>query len=575
MYKQSNTGASNWREASSAQKKETSKRSNDGWTSVSSNNNNRNTKQEFKPQNKEYELKKKFFQVTSRIDDIMSTNTGTVNDIENKCIAYFNTLRSKEEKAKAIETIVSYSLHEIINETSFFGKIISSDLSTKSNSIGLIKEKDGYDIFTWAIWTRYGDKRSIANIPRDNSDIIKMVNALLALEVSPFHVNTKKESLIKTMNSCLGNGKITQDTYDEIYEILLKQTNSNFIFKCLSNNIFDINREGILFEKSLVTWGLTLPDVREKIIDMMFRFDIDQVSLSEINRKTGEMSYEIMYHKMINILRSKSYHSDFTKYFAENPINNDEIIRIMTSRYLDNIFNLYPKIYEFDVTAGYSGCNGEGKCFKHLETLGALIWDMSKYTDFDINMLNDMHLKVQIGFGLHGLNANNSNIEYLKKLYTNCHIVSKILIENAFQNKGIQFGEYAELPKKVVVEKKEENPLQNFKTGLEKIGNNKINFTTNAILPCVEDAVYSMSKISTKVDNNEMCRAFIYQACCELSHDNQINHIAEFINYLDSKSIMKRENIKRIISEEEEEIIEITSCDNPKVNRIINIIKNI
>jgi uncharacterized protein Veg len=559
----------------------------DGWTHVSGKSNSRsngtvggksgNYKGGQHSQSNGYSKdekaqKTKLFYATKKIDDIMSTSNGNISDIESHCIQAFNSVSSKEEKAKIVETVVSYSLHELLDESKFFGKIISTDMSVHA-SLGSIKERDGYDVFTWAVWTRYGDKRSINNLTRDSNDIIKTVQQLLSLKVTPFHINTKSESIIHTLDSCVKNGKITTETRDAIYSIVLEtNTDASFIYECIRASIFDIYREGVNFNKSLVSWALQNSEVFDKIINMSFNHDMDRVGLADIQRSTADIEYFTNFKKLIELVNSDVYHNDFAKFFSNHPVDKTAMVGKIAKIYMDKIFETYPKIYEYNVSDGYGSTEKEGICFKNMESLGAFIWDVSQYIDIDESCLEEFGAKVKIGYGIRGLKTNKSNIEMLKEIYPTVHIVSQILIENAFRSAKVPFVN-TDAPKVEIKEDKVDH-FKNLKTGLEKIGSNKITFSPEISDTVVDDAIYSLNKIKDKVDQIDFARAFTYQACLELFSDNQISHIVPLINYLDLNNIIKKGSFSKLLEEETDEIVENTECDNPKASKIVMAIKS-
>ena len=561
-------------------KKETSRTAtDDGWTSVPgksthpryNNGGYKGSKPDASYGKDDKSQKTKFFFATKKIDDIMSTSNGNIDDIESRCIHAFNSVTTKEEKAKIIETIVSYSLHEFLDKDKFFGKIISSDMSVNA-SFGSIKERDGYDVFTWAIWVRYGDKRSISNLSRDNSDVIKTVEKLINLKVTPYHTNSKSESIIHTLESCVKNGKITSETSDKIYSIILESIDdAEFIYTCIRSQLHDILRDGVHFNKTLIKWGLQNPAVFDKIISSAFSNDIDKVGLASVSRADGSIEYFTLFDKLVELINSDENHKDFGKYFASKSVDKTTLISKMAETYMDKIFETYPTIYEYNVSDGY-GTSKEGLCFKYLESLGAFIWDISQFLDFDESLLSDLEDKVKIGYGIKGLKKNKSNIKLLQEVYPKVHIVSQILIENTFKSVGIPFGKETLVTQKKVEEEKVDY-FKNFKTGLEKIGSKTITFTSEISDSSVDDAVYDMSKIKDKVDPIDFARAFAYQACVELFSDNQINHIEPLLNYLDNNNIIKKSSFKKVIEDEEDEIIENTDCDNPKACKVMEAIK--
>jgi hypothetical protein len=375
----------------------------DTWTHVGSRAQKPFSKEQQKHAPKKYQQK--------NIDDIMMNSSGNINLIEKKCLAHIKTL-GKEDKAKAIETIISYSLHEICDTTHEFGKLIYDELSVNS-SFGSIKERDGYNLFVWAIWVRYdGTSRYIAGIPRTNLDIIAMVKALLNLNVNPFRINAKKESIIGTMNMCIENGRITPETHDMIYGIILgNDFDANFYFKCIKPFIPELFRSENTFEKSIVQWAITQPSLYQMVIDTMFMIDIDRVGLTDISRKDASIEYFLIFSKLVELIQSGVYHADIAKYFKTNPIDKTALIESIAYTYMVKIYNIYPTIYEYDVSDGYAGSK-EGICFKHLETLGAFLWDITQYFNFDINMMNNFDIKVMVGYGIRGLKLKKKNMRW-------------------------------------------------------------------------------------------------------------------------------------------------------------------
>ncbi len=521
---------------------------------------------------KEVSQKTKFFNATIKIDEIMATSNGNLAIIEQKCWDIINALPGKEEKAKAIETVVSYSLHEIISIDHKIGQLIHSDLSV-SSGFGSIKERDGYNLFVWAVWTRYGEKRSIANLPRTNEDVLKTVDILLSLNINPFRINTQKESIVGTMDVCLKNGKITQNTYDEIYQkIFGTVVNTEFYNKSIAGYIPEIFQDDISFEKSLILWGLCQDELDQKLLDSMFKMDIDRVGLADISRKNADIEYFPVFFKLIEFIQTGKVHNDLLKYFKTSPLNKKGLITKIASFYMDKLFEVYPTIYEHSISDGYSG-KKDGLCFKYYESFGSFVFDVAKYLEFNDEVLSHFDIKVQIGYGIRGLKKEKKNIELLKSIYPRAHISSKILIENAFASVNIPFIRQIEQPVKV---EKKENPLENLKTGLEKIGVNKVIYKESEVYPPeVDDAVFHMSKIAPKVEPSAFANAFVFQACLGLFYENQISQLGGLVDYLDANKILSKEVISEFLDENEDLVLEDTGCDNPQAKKVIAAIRSV
>jgi hypothetical protein len=517
---------------------------------------------------KEVSQKTKFYNATTKIDEIMATSNGNITIIEQKCWDIINALPGKEEKAKAIETVVSYSLHELITADRKIGQLIHTDLSV-SSGFGSIKERDGYNLFVWAVWTRYGEKRSIANLFRTNEDVLKTVDILLSLNISPFRINAKKESIVGTMDVCLKDGKITQTTYDEMYQKIFGTViDTEFYSKCITCYIPEMFQDDISFEKSLVLWGLCQDNLDNQLIETMFKMDIDRVGLADISRKSADIEYFPVFFKLIEFIKTGKVHNDLTKYFKTSPLNKQELITKIASYYMDKLFETYPTIYEHSISDGYAG-KKDGICFKYYESFGSFVWDISKYLEFNDEVLSHFDIKVQIGYGIRGMKKDKKNIELLKSIYPRAHISSKILIENAFASVNIPFNRPVEEQPVKVVEKKE-NPLKNLKTGLEKIGSNKVIYKETEVYPPeVDDAVFYMSKISPNVKPSAFADAFVMQACLYLFHENQISQLGGLVEYLDKSKILSKTAISEFLDENEALVLDDTECDNPQAKKVI------
>jgi uncharacterized protein Veg len=326
------------------------------------------------------------------------------------------------------------------------------------------------------------------------------------------------------------------------------------------------------FNKSLVSWALQNGEVFDKIIKMSFNHDMDRVGLADVQRPTADIEYFTNFKKLIELINCDEHHNDFAKFFAKHPVNKAVMVGKIAEFYMDKIFETFPKIYEYNVSDGYGSGEKEGICFKNMESLGAFIWDVSQYIDIDESCIEELGAKVKIGYGIRGLKTNKSNIEMLKEVYPKVHIVSQILIENAFRSVNVPFVN-AVAPKMEIKEEKVDH-FRNLKTGLEKIGSNKITFSPEISDSGVDDAIYTLNKIKDKVDQIDFARAFTYQACLELFSDNQISHIAPLIEYLDINNIIKKSSFIKLFEDESEEIVENTECDNPKANKILLAIEN-
>ena len=529
--------------------------------------------------NKENNMITKFYKIYEKIDKIMQTSSGNITAIENDCKTVFEEAQTKEEKAKTIEAIVSYSLHELISKDSFFGKLIASDMSINSK-IGSIKERDGYDVFTWAIWTRINDKYFIRNIERNNSDIIKTVESLLQLNVSPFHINNKKESFVGTMNACMPK-RITQETYNTIYnKIFVDNVNIDLLIECCKHNLPEIFREGNTFTKSIVQWGLSIPTIFDSIIKEAFTHDLDYAGMGDIDRKNCEIVYhQVYFPKLIELCNSES-HLDLNKYFKENPMNKKQIINKIADYYMQSMFNSYESIYEHDINFGSAGEKRDGICFKKLETFGAFLWEIKQISNpiyFDQDAFNKMDIKVHVGYGIHGLNCKKDNIQFLKNLYplTNNKgsLASKFLVMNVCDKFGIQLDQKIE-KKEIVEEKKEINHFANFRIGLENIKNEIVEFEPKITNQSVDDAIYGMSKLSKKVTQDDFAKEFVIKAMYELTTDNQIKHIPLLINYLHNQKILNKGNIRSFIETDEcQEVVEDSTIDNPKAEKLFSAIR--
>lgn len=529
---------------------------------------------------KEQEMITKFYKIYEKVDNIMKSSSGDLSEIEKQCQMVFESAPSKEEKAKTIEAIVSYSLHEIIAKDSYFGKIIASEMSINCK-LGSIKERDGYDVFTWAIWTRINDKYFIRNLSRDNDDIIQTVHTLLQLNVSPFHMNSKKESFVGTMNACIPK-RITQQTYDTIYNmIFVENVNPNLLIECCKYNLQEIFREGTTFSKSIVQWGLTIPQICEEILKEAFTHDLNYAGLGDVDRKNCEIVYhQVYFPKLIELCNSEP-HQDLKKFFAENSVNKQEIVQKIADYYMQNMFKSYESIYEHDISFGSSGENRPGVCFKKLETFGAFMWEISQLSNpiyFDQATFNSMNVKVKLGYGIHGLNIKRANIQFLKDLYpetdTKSTMTCKFLLMGVCDKFGIQLEKkQIEVVKKVVEEKKV-NHFEHFKVGLENIKSEIVEFEPKITSQSVDDAIYGMSQLTQKVSQEDFAREFVIKCMYELSTENQINHISPLIRYLDKEKILSKSSIRAFIETEEcDEIFEDSKIDNPKATKLFDEIR--
>jgi hypothetical protein len=124
-------------------------------------------------------------------------------------------------------------------------------------------------------------------------------------------------------------------------------------------------------------------------------------------------------------------------------------------------------------------------------------------------------------------------------------------------------------PKPVEPKIEKVNHFDNFKTGLEKIGTIEIRFTPEISNCELDDAIYHMSNLKSKVKQDDMANAFVLQACCELSSDNQIHHLTLLVNYLNDNKILNKTIIKKLLDSEEQTIIEDMKYDNPNVMKVI------
>jgi hypothetical protein len=573
--------------------------------------------------------------------------------------------RTVDERTKIVETIVSYSLWEILTPTSSFGKILAMDLSVHATFASKSKLNEMiYTIFGMATWPRWGrNGRDVVRFPRSHNDILKTVEALLKLHVSPFRINDKNETIFQTVSVSVSKGNITRETGDAIIAMVLEYsvTDADLMFGCVRTIFSDLKRkEPIHFNKSLILLAMMNPDALEKILTALFKLDLDHAGAITVNRADATFELYLNFEKLVNMIRSDEHHPDFAQHFNRNQSLINGLLTKIASFYMESLYKLAPKFVEYDVSDGNCSSNANGTpVVKSFEAIGAFAFFVSLRTDFNISKFP---LKIQVGALIQSLTVidkldNAENITLLLNLYRTAQLSMpvKILIENAFKKANIEmkapatitpnlvakpivYLKHAEIlqpdqvdewqndiktyqanktasislapPKKSYgkpkvepkaepkVEPKAESKaeskaepkaesvaesntnskekLSKLATGLEKIGSDPIDFSKE--LPaCLDDALYTLSKLVKEFEVAQVARAFLTNACANLFNDSQIDQLGQLVMHLDKQVIIKKEAFQNLLKNETdvEEILDCTQDDNWRAGDVIDAFKSV
>ena len=354
--------------------------------------------------------------------------------------------RTVEERTKIVETIVSYSLWEILTPTSSFGKILAMDLSVHATFASKSKVNEMvYTIFGMATWPRWGrNGRDVVHFPRSPNDVLKTVEALLKLHVSPFRINDKNETIFQTVSVSVSKGNITRETGDAIIAMVLEYStkDADLMFGCVRTIFADLKRkEPIHFNKSLILLALMNPEAFEKILTALFKLDLDHAGSITVNRVSATFELYLNIEKLVIMICKGEHHPDFAEHFKRNQSLINGLLSKMEAFYLKSLYDVAPNLVEYDVSDGNSSSNAVGTIvFKSLEAFGGLAYIASP--DCDIKKLP---LKSQVGYLVRSLSVkdkedNSDNITLLLNLYKTPQLsmTVKILIENAFKTAKIE-----------------------------------------------------------------------------------------------------------------------------------------
>lgn len=575
--------------------------------------------------------KPNFFKVTKIVDDIMSTS-GDLKTIERRLTEYIKSRPAQEEKAKILESLMSYALHELI-DCDFISDLIEQ-MSVHCTTSPLKKDvcaKDGYDVFNWAVWPRYG-KNPILNIPRSDSDIITTVRKLIVRGLSPFKVNVKGESIFVTMSVAIHKGLIKPETARIISTMILNISDTDFIMKILRPNFATIfsSADKAQIEKAVILWGITRPGVMEEMATNFFERDLDYCSSVEINRPDASLYMTANTVSFLKIMQEGPKTDDFAEYFATNKITS-KMISDFASSIINKFFGVIHRIQECTIDGVYDPTSDK-ILYKTLHSFGGIIGELSKFVPgFTLSpeQLGKMCTKMKIGYAMAKATNTPFYKEFLDGLYNDptTRITQKIEIENLRTRLGMLDGAPAKpvttaskavttASKPVTTVSKPMVSTTKFKTatsfavldswedalesdeedessaesapvavnpfsGKVSINLSKVKPTETVEVrdgsmypPVVEDTVYSISNLAKSHDKSthaQLVYEILLIASDSLSHDSQINGFVVMMNHLHNKSVIDKSLFASVLAEKESEIRDMS--DNPRISKFMTIVK--
>ncbi len=553
--------------------------------------------------------KPNLFKTTKIVDDIMETS-GDLRVIERRLTEYIKSRPSKEEKAKVLETVISYSLHELL-DCEFIRELVEQ-MSVNSALYGNQKDvvvKDGYDVFHWAVWPRFV-KRPITNIPRKEDDVITTVGRLIAMGLSPFRVNVKEESIFMSMQVAVEKKLLSPATASIISTMILGIDDTELIMKLLRGSFAVIftESEKAKFEKSVLLWGVTRPGMFEILANYFFDLDVQYCSSVEIDRPNAKLYMTANCIKFLELMKSGSGNTDLASYFAKNPITG-AMVTTMASSIINKFFGVIDRIEECSIDGVYDPTSTR-ILYKSLHAFGGIVGELSKYVpgfalteEQSAKMCN----KMKIGFAMASATNTPAWKTFIDTIYTDAStkMTQKIEIENLRTRLGM-----VETPVKPVAPatrqtKVQTNPvvkavssftvLESWEDACEEVDetekteevnpySGKVTISLNklktadevevrdgALYPCyIEDNVYSLSELAKKHDkstHHKLVYEMLVVAGESVYQDNHIRGFMTMVNHLNTKGILEKSLFKSVLEEKEEEIRDMS--DNPKISKVL------
>ncbi len=563
--------------------------------STSSNSNSNGFKTYTNNTNKhhKYKYEKLSRSVKDSFTYIISKSSNDLKSIESSLIELYNKMSDNVDKCSLIELILSYSLHELVqSKDSFFGKIIFDNFSVyNEDNLDKLKLKDGYTLFAYSVWIATDKDK---NISRSQSDIISTVIAILNLDVNPFKLGKKKkETIFDTMDVCLSKNKITNSSYNSICELIFtKKYNSELFFGKYLNQFLSTNTSiDTKFMHNVLIFGL-LNDFNSNkdLFKSLYNSDINSLGLLSLNIKTGIITDKNLYFtNILKIIKLFDFNQSGFKNFFKNSKDMKREFHLLkvslANYYIESMIsdNSSGKFIQYDISNGSKFSSNSGNYyFNFLEIIGFLIDEVSTIldTNFDEACLNKFDIKIQIGYGISKFINSKTHKEYLTKLYeSNIHIRNKMLIGSII---GIESIKDMNINIKSInqEEKEEKNNIINFKVdtiGLDKLTEGDlslVNFEKNQLSPSIDDFFYKLSIFinnnSNKINTYEVAKEILYKLFELVCKKYQVELVSDFLAYMHQKKLIKKDDLKKVLSLNKDEITDFFSCDNMFFDSILN-----
>ena len=495
----------------------------------------------------EYETKRRLHAVSNQMKTILQTSGGDLTIISTKLIDYYYTLSKSEEKAKFIGVLVENSLHELFCPDTFFGNIISNEMSITSSLNGL-KERDGYNLYSWVVWISW-------NLVRTEYDIISSIASLIANRVNPFRINQKHESIFDTAAMCVKRNKFSMETYNMIYKMLLyNPIDTDLYLSSLKHSFPDILNPEMKFTKGYLQWCLTVNDeLCDAVIAEAFETDKFRLGESKVSFQTTDFQYVTAFNALMLLIRSAP-HKNFEQFFYDHPIDVNGLTYKIASYYMTNIMKLHHTAYQLldEVMDGWA--------FKNIENLGAFVWDLSHYIDISPDDFAKFSNKIKVGYGVRGLKKAGVNIDLLRKLLAG----SLSHVERSFVTRAIESMESAAISvvisKPVVLVEHAPKLINSFKTGLEKLTPDEVIMYSSVsggyhTPRCIHDSICDIAEM-IKTHNPEVIERSFVHASCALYKTHHLANLRGHIKYLTENNILNKDAIKKVIDEESKDILD-------------------
>lgn len=496
----------------------------------------------------EQDTKQRLYAVHNQLKKLLQTSGGNLSIFEPKVVSYYQTLTKPDEKAKVISILVENSLHELFAPGTFFGNIIASDMSISSTMSGL-KERDGYNLFTWAIWIQW-NKDPVPGLVRTEEDIISTVAALMAHRVNPFRINQKHETFFDTAELCVSKKKFSSETYNAIYQMVLyNPTDIDMYIACLKHYFPDILCGEMKFSLGLLQWGLLASDeIRDALIAEAFEMDKYRVGCEKLIFHSTDFQYVTAFDAMLKLIHM-SPHKNFEQYFKDHPIDIDGLTSKIASYYMTNILKEHRTAYQLiDIP------KEDGWCFKNLENLGAFIWDVSQYIELPRKIINEFATKIKIGFGVRGLKKAGTNSDLLREILGG----SISNVERSFVSRAMEA-----IPVKEVVPVEDDTPkvLKRFKTGLETLAPEEV--VTYSTVPsvyhtpgCIHDSICDIADMNKTNDPEIIARSFVIAAGA-LYKSHQTSKLSAHISFLFGNNLLNKDAVEKALDENSDYILDL------------------